>query len=377
MGIWYATREAVKAAAGYNGAAENVHVDRLLESAAREIERTARRWFYPKTQTRIYDWPTPNDIPLLPSVRTSGLPSTLLNSAASARRLYLVHLDADLLTVVSFTAGGVVIDAADYFLEPSNEGPPYRRIDRAPSTTFSYDTTPQRSIEVEGRWGYSEVSAAAGALAEGLDASETGVDVTDSSLIGVGDLLLIGTERLVVTEKGLLTTGTTISSDLAAQESVVTVPVADGTKVKAGEVITIDSERFLVESVAGNNLATRRAHDASTLAAHTSGATVYTPRTLTVERGAVGTTAAAHDTATVISRNVPPALISELCLAEVLYARAQEKGHMALTAGQGEAIREISGKGIADLRARAYLAYTRASTVGSRARSTLSTEDTL
>ena len=51
--------------------------------------------------------------------------------------------------------------------------------------------------------------------------------------------------------------------------------------------------------------------------------------------------------------------ISELCLAETIYAMAQEKGHMALTVGQGEAVREISGRGIADVRKRADEAYKR------------------
>ena len=132
-----------------------------------------------------------------------------------------------------------------------------------------------------------------------------------------------------------------------------------GTKVKVNEVITIDAERMLVESIAGNILAVRRAVDGSVLASHLDNASVYVPRTLSVERAAVGTTAAEHLVDAVISKNVPPGLISELCLAETIYAMAQEKGHMALTVGQGEAVREISGRGIADVRKRADEAYKR------------------
>ncbi|KKK70550.1 hypothetical protein LCGC14_2922880, partial [marine sediment metagenome] len=129
--------------------------------------------------------------------------------------------------------------------------------------------------------------------------------------------------------------------------------------VKTNEVITIDAERMLVTAVAGNVLTVKRAVDGTVLATHTDGADIYAPRTLTVARAQVGTTAATHLTAAAIVKNVPPGLISELCLAEVLYARAQEKGHFALTVGQGEAEREVSGKGIADVRKRAEEAYRR------------------
>jgi hypothetical protein len=150
-----------------------------------------------------------------------------------------------------------------------------------------------------------------------------------------------------------------MAGNIAADESVVAITIDGAGTVTQGEIITIDAERMLVEGVAGAILTVKRAYDGSVLAAHLNDAVVYAPRTLTVTRAAVGTTAATHLTAAAITKNVPPGLISELCLAETLYALAQEKGHMTLAVGQGEAVREVSGKGIADVRKRAADAYGR------------------
>ncbi|HUV73865.1 MAG TPA: hypothetical protein VMW79_06125 [Anaerolineae bacterium] len=344
MGLWYCTREAVKAAAGLNGSDEHASIDRLLESASREIERVLNRWFYPLTAIRYYPYPN-----------------------TQSPTIYRYWLDADLLASTLVVSGGVTIVAADYFEEPANYGPPYNRIeiDLSAAAAFRPGDTWQRAIEVTGRWGFCETSAAAGALAvadEYLPAApNTTIAVTDSSLIGVGDLILIGTERMIVTAKALLDTTTDVDmvGDITADEAVVAITVDLGTKVKVNEVITIDAERMLVEGIAGNILTVRRAYDGSVLASHLDNASVYVPRTLTVERAAVGTTAAEHLIAALISKNVPPGLISELALAETIYAMAQEKGHMTLAVGQGEAVREVSGKGIADVRKRAEDAYKR------------------
>jgi len=324
----YASREALKAAANVNGVDEDAALDRVLQAASRAVERSTRRRFYPSVETRVYDYP------------------------ARDRGPYRLWLDGDLLEVESLTSAGVEI--ADYFLEPANYGPPYNRIeiDLAGGESFQSGDTWQRQVAVEGVWGYCDDEAAAGALAEADDGSETALDVTDSSLVGVGDLIHIGDERLVVTEKALLTTGTTIAADLAADNAEVTVAVASGPAVKKGEIVTVDAERLLVVDVAGDNLVVKRAWDGSVLAAHTSGATVYAPRTLTVVRGAAGTTAATHSSGAAIARNVPPGLVTELVIAEAIAAREQEKSGYGRNVGQGDGARELRGVGLADLRDR-------------------------
>jgi hypothetical protein len=336
MGLFYSTREQVKLAGQINGPDQNPTIDRLLESASREIERSLNRRFYPLLVVRYYDFP---------------------NGQGPSYRLWL---NADLIDIDTLDSAGIII--TDYFMEPVNYGPPYNRveIDLSSAAYFQSGDTWQRAIAMTCFEGYCDVRAAAGLLADAIDDVVTQFPISDSSLVGVGDLILIDVERMIVTEKTLLAgTAVDMAGDIAADEAVVAITVDDGTLVCQGEVITIDAERMLVNSIAGDVLAVTRAYDGSVLAIHLDDASIYAPRTLTVERAAAGTVAIAHVDTTPVAKNVPPGLISELCLAEVLYAFAQEQGHFALTAGQGDAIREISGRGIADVRKRAADSYGR------------------
>lgn len=365
MGLFYCTREQVKQAAQVNGPDENASIDRLLESTSREIERILGRLFYGYVSTRYYDFPVKdadviwsdarNYFPYDDSTDPVGWP--IYESVTQNPIDRRILLKADLLVVDTLTVDGDTVTA--YYLEPFNEGPPYTRIELETSVADPGGDARRRAVAIAGTWGYCNTQAAAGALAEADDGSETALDVTDSSLIGVGDLILIGAESMIVTEKNLLATAAIVNmaGNIAADESVVAITF-DGTgSVKQGEIITIGAERMLVEAVAGSVLTVKRSYDGSVLAAHLNDDGIYAPRTLTVERAAVGTTAATHSAAAAITKNVPPGLIAELCLAETIYARTQEQGHMALTVGQGEAVREISGKGIADVRKRVAEAY--------------------
>lgn len=340
MGIWYCTREDVKSALdSAETARNNTLVDRAIEAASRTVEGSLHRKFYPQVDTRYFDWPN-----------------------SQYARSWRLWLDSDeIISVTSVTSGGTTITAADYFLEPANSGPPFRSvdIDLASNSAFSSGDTPQRSIAITGTFGYNDDTTSVGTLAEALDSSETGVDVSNSALIGVGSLLLVGSEYMNVTGKALLDTGAESSaSALAAQMNVTTVPVDNGALVNAGEVITLDSERMLVLDVAGNNLIVKRAYDGTVLAAHTS-ATVYAPRTLTVERGAVGSTAAAHDTAAAVAAHVVPGPVRTLTIAEAIVILQQESGGYANPQGSGSSTRPQTGVGLDGLRYQAYTTHGR------------------
>jgi hypothetical protein len=72
------------------------------------------------------------------------------------------------------------------------------------------------------------------------------------------------------------------------------------------------------------------------LSTHTSGATVYAGRRLTVVRGETGTTAAAHTTVgTAITRNLPPPLIVEGAQALAVNFLQQGSAGYALSIGTG------------------------------------------
>lgn len=327
---WYANLEAFKAETGLSGSALDSVIASKIEAASEDIEREFGRRFIPLTATKYYAYPS--------------------KSAST----YCLKLDDDLIAVTALTKDTddvTAIASTDYFLEPVNSGPPYDRIeiDLASSAYFSAEDTHQRALRVTGRWGFSEDTKPAGALAEALDTSETGVDVTDASLVGVGDTIKVDSEQMFVSGRSALTTGTTLNDTLTTDLNDVTVTVASGAAIKQGEVIRLDSERMLVESISGNDLTVRRGVDGSVQAAHTTGITVYADRTLTVVRAVNGTTAAAHDTATALVKYAPPADIVELCIAQAINHLKQSGSSWSGQIGGGDGSTSMRTTSLPDL----------------------------
>ena len=340
----YSSREDVARALDSKLTARNfAQIDRAIEAAAVAIEGLTHRRFYPKVDTRYFDWP--ND------------------QYARSWRLWLQQ--HELVSVTTLTIGGTVIAAADYFLRPY-DGPPYTRleIDLDSSSAFgpAAGGTHQRAVSILGVYGYSADDAVAGTTAEALDASETGVDVTDSALIGVGDLIKVESERMLVTGKTMLDTAVNIDAadSLTAAANDVSITMSTTTNAPVvDEVILIDSERMLVVDVAGSVLTVKRAWDGTVLAAHSASADIYAGRTLTVVRGSVGTTAVSHSTSIVVTKHIVPPLVRDLSIAEALTTLLQEGSGYARTAGSGENEREVSGRGVRGLRDDVYTAHGR------------------
>lgn len=301
-GVWYATREDVQRALDSKLTARNAgQIARALEAASRDVEALCHRTFAPTVATRYFDWPP----------RAGATPWVLrLN-------------DQELISVTTLVSGGTTIAAGDYHLEPVAYGPPFDRIeiDLASSAAFGGGNTHQRNIQITGLYGYRNDESTAGTTTEALDASETGVDVNGAAaaLLGVGSVIRVDSERMLVTGRSMADTGQNLGgAGLTAQQNSVTVTVADGTAFAVDEVLLIESERVLVVDIAGNNLTVKRAWDGSVLAAHAAGVDVYASRTLTVARGALGTTAAAHGSATAVHRWDPPSPVQALTIAEAV-----------------------------------------------------------
>lgn len=330
MGIWYATREQVKAAA--NSALDDAAIDRLLESHSRAAEVSLGS---PAQDRRFY-----------PLLKTTTYKDT---KSIYGQKLWPTE---DIISLVEVTLDGVEI--ADAEPGPANNALPYEFIDLGSTVTPSADNV----LSVSAVWGYSDDEAAAGALDGSINNDDASCDVTDSSLIGVGDLIHIDDERMAVSGKTLTDTTATLSADLDALDSATLVAVDDVTKLHQGEVITVGAERMLIESIT-DSLIVRRAYDGSTLASHDMNDAVYAPRTLTLERGAAGTEAASHDTDVAITRNVPPGLINEWIIAEVISAREQEKSGYARNIGQGDGVMELRSVGLQQLRDRVIREYGR------------------
>lgn len=336
MTLRLTTREAVKAALDIRSTARSdSQVDDAIDAGSDAVLTLTNRQFRPSIATKLYPWPD--------------------NQYAPSWTLYLDQQPDWLIELTQLVSGGSPIGASGYYLEPNHLGPPYSRIEinlGSSSAFIAASSTYQRSISILGKWGFRLDYSTAGATAEALDGTETGLDVdtTASAAIGVGDLLLIGDEWLWVTGRSSLDTTVDIAGNLTAQSTNDSVPVASGAAFTVGEVITVGTERMLIVDILGNNLAVKRGYDGSTMAAHTSGDGIFAPRTLTVERAAQGSSAASHSSATTIYRHRCPALVESLALAEALDTLLQRKTGYARTVGSGDAETEATGRGIAQLR---------------------------
>lgn len=337
--VWYCTRESVKTALDFKETArDNARIDEAIQSASREIEGCLHRVFYPLVRTRKFDWPN--------------------SQRAKPWRLWLD--DNTLISLTSVESGGDTIPPANVILYPDS-GPPYTRVEINLDTNSAFGSGPthQNDITMVGLWGFQNSESPAGALDEALDAVETDVNVTNSEIVGVGQLIRVDNERMLVTNKRMLDTTQDTTGALTAQNNDVTVGVADGTLFFVGETILVDSERMLITDIAGNNLVVKRGWDGTVLATHGSGASVFAPRTLIVERGALGTTAATHTDDTVLVKWLAPSTIQSLAKALAIDIVLQESAGWARTSGSGEAERETRASGIARLWDKAYITYGR------------------
>lgn len=346
MSNWYTTREAVKRAGRINGVLSDLRIDRIIESCSRQIDLSTRRFFIPKTETRLFRWPP----------RQTSL-------------LTVLWLDQDLLSVTTLQSEAqntspTTIASSDYFLEPNNQGPPYDRIEIDLSSTAAYQAgdSPQRSISVAGSWGYTSNTRSGGTVASGLDSDATATTMvcSNAGLIGVGDTLLIQSEQLFVSERDFAARGSILlNGALTSNQSNVTVTVDGSHGIVAGETIRVESEQMYVVSVATNDLTVIRAYNGSVLAAHNDDTAVHINRTLTVERGVNGTTAAVHADATAITPYEPPLDIQSLCLGETLAMFAQEEAQWGRAVGPGDSAREFTTLDLAARKHRTVGYYSR------------------
>lgn len=334
-GPWYATREMVKGASDIRETARlNRSIDRNLNRCSRDAEKfLGITNFYPSLETRYFDWPDP---------RQDDPWDLWLNQNR-------------LISLTAATSGGeALVIGTDLFLEPSAEGPPYNRVRINSESQASWSSGAsgwQRSIALTGLWGDTNTTESAGTLAQAVsDTTGTSVYVSDGNAIGVGDMIVVDSERMVVTDKLLTDSGVNSSGALSAEKTSQLLAVPSGGAFTAGEIILIDAERMRIDDIAGNNLIVIRAFDGTTLAAHSTNADIYAQRRLIVRRGFGGTTAATHLISTAVSRWVPHPSLSELVLAETQNAVAQENAAWARVIGVGEGQRETWAKGLVDLR---------------------------
>lgn len=312
-------------------AARNDQVDRAIQGAARDIEGRLHRNFYPIDTTYKFPWPN--------------------YQYAAPWRLWLDNKELAAPATSIQSPPGTNLDITKVFFEPVNSAPPYTYIelDRSQSIAWGAGPTPQRNIWVTGTFGYTTATNPAGALAAAMsDTTSLTLNVTNSAALGVGNVIVIDSERMIVSDWAYTSTSQTQQGSGCSTASTAdnALTVTDGTKVFAGELVQLDTEVMLITSITGNVLTVRRAWDGSVLATHT-GATVYCPRALTVAlRGDLGTTAATHLNNAPVAVYHVPSLVRELAIAESINRILQETSGYARVVGEGDNARPASGSAL-------------------------------
>ena len=316
-------------------ARNNEQIDTALAQATQVVEAELHRGFYPWIGTRYFDWPD-RDNPVSYRIRLD---------------------DNELISLTSATAGGVALTVAHLVLYPPT-GPPYSHVETSFefSDVFQSGDTWQNAIAFTGTWGYQARTRSVGTLVGGINSSVTSLVLSDSSQVGVGDVLLLDSEYLVVRNVAAASTSQTLQTPLTASNAGTSVAVTTGTAYAVGEIVTLDSEQMLIVDITGNTLIVRRAYNGTVLASHT-GSTIYAPRTYTVDRAACGSTAASHSNGITTYVHVIPAAVQSLSLAEasMIYG-----GHAAgWQTGSGSTRNSVSGSGLSSHRRAVRRAYGR------------------
>jgi hypothetical protein len=172
---------------------------------------------------------------------------------------------------------------------------------------------------------------------------------------------------MLVTEKVMKDTGVNIDAADSLTASVADVSITASTTTGipiVGETILIDSERLRVVDVAGLVITVQRASDGSVLASHAGSADIYAPRTLTVTRAALGTSAATHADTTAITRHEVPSLIAEFTTALALNTLLQRSSGYARESGSGDNAKEFTGRSISQIKNDAMTTYGRMARIG-------------
>jgi len=346
----YCSRETAMRAVDFrDGIDQNAAADRAIETAARNIDEQAHRRFYPQDGTVYADWPNQGG--------SGG------GQYAYPWRLWFDQFDCVVLTAL--VTGGVAIPLNQVYLEPVNnpmDGRPYYEyleLDRSSNAAFGGNSlSPQHSIVLTGTWGYGADADPAGSLAANVATGDITVTVTDSSQMGVGDLLILGYgraaapfpsalgyagaiapytgERLLVTGRSAVTTGLTQTGGgcTTASDSDQALSTTGAGTLYAGEVIVLDQEQMLIEQMVAGVATVRRAWAGTTLATHT-GATVYALRLLTVSRAMYGTTAGSYSANAAVFKHRVPGLVRDLSVAEAVNQVLQEGSGYARVVGSG------------------------------------------
>jgi hypothetical protein len=335
----YATREEVARALDVKLASyQTQRIDRAIQSGANAVDGLCQRKFYFEDDTRSWDWPN----------YQYAYPWRVWFDKSE-----LADVTVNVPVVVS---GGVLIDPTTILWgDPNEPDPPftYLELSRASSSAFGNGPTPQREIVITGTYGYWTRTTEAGNLTASMAADDTFMMVSDGAVPGVGDVAIVGSERMIVTDSAFVdTTINPISGATTASNADNTIEIPDGTAFSQDEVLLVDSEQMLVQFILGNKLIVKRAWSGSVLAIH-SDPQIWARRKMSVLRGQLGTTATTHSSDDLIRTSQPPSLVKDLNIGEAVVRLSGEPSGYAGQGGSTIGISTVStgvgssGRGIA------------------------------
>lgn len=155
----------------------------FVQEASNEVMEAMKRVPHPYVDTRSYDY-----------------------GGGFMPDIWTINFDEDLLELTTLTNGDSnTISGSNYALRGANSFPKWRvQLKSGGAVSFTYPTTGvEEAVSVAGIWGYVPHYPIAWKVltttAEALDDSETGVDLTGSSLIEVGHYLKVDSEQMLVT----------------------------------------------------------------------------------------------------------------------------------------------------------------------------------
>lgn len=337
--IWYASLTEVKRAADIPASPlYDLKVSDVMSEATDAVESLCSRVFYPTLATRYFPWPQD---------RTQG-PSLLRLGSSEA---------ISLVSVVNGDGSTIGTSRLKLIKEGQvDDGPPYSAI-QVDGSFVTNGEFPDRSIAITALYGHQLNERSAAVTTTNLSGST--VDISNASLIGVGSLIRIGDERLVVTQRGWKNTGNVTPVTVDDEESDDRFTLSIGSTLNVGEELFIGNERMLITEIIGNDVIVDRGAYGSVLSVHSGVTTVYVNRSLTVERAVLGTTSTDTLSGAGVQLFMFPPLVRQLCRAEALNIIQQDAASYGSRSGSNQGEMPMSIKGLQDLRETVRSKYAR------------------
>ena len=224
------------------------------------------------------------------------------------------------------------------FMRQMWENGPYigmERLSDSPNASNWCDTDPD-SIVIVGETGlYSRKVATGATLSATITDTAAEMTVSNGSKVSPGMIVEIGTEKILITGWGDPTASvTTLAAALDATSDQATMTSA--ADLNAGETLRLDFENVRLRAKRTNLTSLTRNWNNTGQVAHLIATAVDVYRTVTIERGVNGTTAASHASGAAISRYVVPDNVFKLVKKMAVLGINQANSNYAGRSGDAE-----------------------------------------